>query len=393
MGLIFHFPVTGTLSYSRSDRGDSPPVQDVSLGELLAILSLPFWPVFRLAAKGADRILHRAYYRRAREDREMQEAYVARLRELSRAPVFDREAYYRAVRDFSDARDRIREQREREDLLCRNARARRGFAPFASARALKGRAERRKRRDSAWLDWAKALADWALRRVGAPPEPPLARPGRTLRKLCGGSLRPAPSPEALLAQYGKARGRGRVEEKIRLGSMLLDLEAAVDNGPVRNGEGVIVGRNPGLLGWLRENCRELAPHYAALQNCRRMAHAFRTRRCRTAGGWRTRSGFGTGWATRCPRSCCSLPRPPRRRGCPRPRRRLFPPRGKRPGDGFGTGAGRRPAPRPTRSGTDGRGAARGTDGRRDAKGRRKNRRNAASGCERRNDGRGVEKDV
>ena len=277
MGLIFHFPVTGTLSYSRSDRGDSPPVQDVSLGELLAILSLPFWPVFRLAAKGADRILHRAYYRRAREDREMQEAYVARLRELSCAPVFDREAYYRAVRDFSDARDRIREQREREDLLCRNARARRGFAPFASDRALKGRAERRKRRDSAWLDWAKALAGWALRRVGAPPEPPLARPGRTLRKLCGGSLRPAPSPEALLSQYEKARGRGRVEEKIRLGSMLLDLEAAVDNGPVRNGEGVIVGRNPGLLGWLRENCRELAPHYAALQNCRRMAHAFRLR--------------------------------------------------------------------------------------------------------------------
>ena len=257
---------------------DSPPI-DVTWGELFAILSLPFWPVFRLAEKGADRILHRAYYRRAREDREMQEAYVARLRELSHAPVFDREAYYRAVRDFSDARDRIREQREREDLLCLNARLRREglFAPFASARALKGRAERRKRRDSAWLDWAKALAGWALRRVGAPPEPPLARPGRTLRKLCGGSLRPAPSPEALLSQYEKARGRGRVEEKIRLGSMLLDLEAAVDNGPVRNGEGVIVGRNPGLLGWLRENCRELAPHYAALQNCRRMAHAFRLR--------------------------------------------------------------------------------------------------------------------
>ena len=277
MGLIFNFPVTGTLSYRRNDYTDAPPPGDMSLGELLAILSLPFWPVFRLAAKGADRILHRAYYRRAREDRKMQEAYVARLREISAAPVFDGEAYYHAVRDFSNARDRILEQRQREDLLCRNTRMRRGFAPFASDKALRGRAERRRRRDSAWIDWAKALAGWALRRVGAPPEPPLARPGRTLRKLCGGSLRPAPSPEALLSQYEKARGRGRVEEKIRLGSMLLDLEAAVDNGPIRNGEGVIVGRNPGLLGWLRANCRELAPHYAALQNCRRMAHAFRLR--------------------------------------------------------------------------------------------------------------------
>ena len=63
--------------------------------------------------------------------------------------------------------------------------------------------------------------------------------------------------------------------------MLLDLEAAVDNGPVRDAAGVIVGRKPGLLGWLRENCRELAPHYAALQQYRRLAHSFRTR-CGTA---------------------------------------------------------------------------------------------------------------
>ncbi len=59
--------------------------------------------------------------------------------------------------------------------------------------------------------------------------------------------------------------------------MLLDLEATVDNGAIRDVDGEIVGRNPGLLGWLRENCRELAPHYAALQGYRRMAHAFRKR--------------------------------------------------------------------------------------------------------------------
>ena len=137
-------PITGTLSCGWDGYRPGRPPCDPSWGEVLAILSLPFWPAFRLARKGADRILRRAYYRREREDRAMREAYVARLRELSVAPVFDRDAYWRAVRDFSDARDRLLEEREREDLLCRNAELRRGRrAPFASDRALAGRAARR----------------------------------------------------------------------------------------------------------------------------------------------------------------------------------------------------------------------------------------------------------
>ncbi len=62
-----------------------------------------------------------------------------------------------------------------------------------------------------------------------------------------------------------------MEEKIRLGSMLLDAEATVDSSLVRNDDGEIVGRNAGLRGWILDNCPELLPHYAALTGYRRLA--------------------------------------------------------------------------------------------------------------------------
>ena len=77
--------------------------------------------------------------------------------------------------------------------------------------------------------------------------------------------------DAVREQYEKARGRGRVEEKIRLGSMLLDAEATVDSSLIRDEDGEIVGRNAGLRGWIIDNCPELLPHYAALTGYRRLA--------------------------------------------------------------------------------------------------------------------------
>ena len=261
-----------------STYSENAPCDPMTWGEALAILSLPFWPALRLAKFGADRILNRAYHRRARASRALLKAHVERLRELSYAPVFSRDEYLRAVQEFAAARDRLQDEFARDDRAGAALFAAGGGrrAPFFSDRALAGRAARRRRREPAWRSWVRALAEWAESRRGPPPPPPLF-PGRTLRKLCERSLSPAPSPEALLAQYERAKGRGRIEEKIRLGSMLLDLEAAVDNGAIRNADGEIVGRNPGLRGWLRENCRELSPHYAALQGYRRLAHAFRKR--------------------------------------------------------------------------------------------------------------------
>ena len=97
------------------------------------------------------------------------------------------------------------------------------------------------------------------------------RKGAPSRRLCAFSLKEAPTGDMVREQYEKARGRGRVEEKIRLGSMLLDAEATVDSSLIRDEDGEIIGRNAGLRGWIIDNCPELLPHYAALTGYRRLA--------------------------------------------------------------------------------------------------------------------------
>ena len=83
------------------------------------------------------------------------------------------------------------------------------------------------------------------------------------------SLNPPPSPEALLAQWHKTRDS--VEDVLRFGAMLLDLEPAVDNGLVidyEDGSGHIRGRKPGVKGWLADHCPQIgyktAMRYKAL---------------------------------------------------------------------------------------------------------------------------------
>jgi len=70
---------------------------------------------------------------------------------------------------------------------------------------------------------------------------------------------PPPSPEELTAQWDKTRGS--LQEVLRFGNMLIDLEASdlIDNSPIldyntENGIPAIVARNPGLKGWLKKNC-------------------------------------------------------------------------------------------------------------------------------------------
>lgn len=82
-----------------------------------------------------------------------------------------------------------------------------------------------------------------------------------------------PKPEELLAQYAMA-GTG-VREALRFGSMLCDLEAYCDNSLLRNADGEIVGRNPGVKGWIRENCPELLPHYKNAMRYKGLAEKFR----------------------------------------------------------------------------------------------------------------------
>ncbi len=82
-----------------------------------------------------------------------------------------------------------------------------------------------------------------------------------------------PKPGELLKQYAKARASAR--EALRFGSMLCDLEAYCDNSLVRNADGEIIGRNPGVKGWIRMNCPDLLPHYKNAMRYKGIAEKFR----------------------------------------------------------------------------------------------------------------------
>ena len=54
------------------------------------------------------------------------------------------------------------------------------------------------------------------------------------------------------------------EDAILFGSLIEDLECYIDNSLRRDEDGVIVGRNPGVKGWLRENIPALALQYTTV---------------------------------------------------------------------------------------------------------------------------------
>ena len=90
------------------------------------------------------------------------------------------------------------------------------------------------------------------------------------RKLSRRStLAPEPTPEALLAAWG--RRKGSKEDMVRLGGMLQDLECFVDSSLRLDGDGNVVGRNGGIRGWIRERLPELLPKYKTLMRYKAMA--------------------------------------------------------------------------------------------------------------------------
>ena len=205
-----------------------------------------------------------AYRARAGVDRAFARECARRLRD---ARDSGRIEYLRVLRALAAERVRREDAREREAL-----------ALSSQPAAAKRRAAARAKRDLAWQDWFGTL-EKAVAGSGTPPREPgmpqlpdrPRRKGAPIRRLCVFSAKPAPTGDEVREQFEKARGRGKVEEKIRLGSMLLDAEATTDSSLIRDGDGEIVGRNGGLRGWIFENCPELLPHYAALTGYRRLA--------------------------------------------------------------------------------------------------------------------------
>ena len=218
----------------------------------------------KLAASGFRAVRTHAYRARAGVDRTFARECAQRLRDARDAGRIE---YLRVLRALAAERIRRENAREREALALSHR--------HCSA-AL--RAKARARRDLAWQDWFGTL-EKAVAGSGTPPREPgmpnlpdrPRRKGAPIRRLCVFSAKAAPTGDEVREQFEKARGRGKVEEKIRLGSMLLDAEATTDSSLIRDGDGEIVGRNGGLRGWIFENCPELLPHYAALTGYRRLA--------------------------------------------------------------------------------------------------------------------------
>ena len=224
--------------------------------------------ILPLLAKGAASLFRSVrlctYRARAGVDRAFARECAQRLRDVRDSGRIE---YLRVLRALAAERVRREDAREREEL----ALSRR---PCSAALRAKARAKR----DLAWQDWFGTL-EKAVAGSGTPPREPgmpqlpdrPRRKGAPIRRLCVFSAKPAPTGDEVREQFEKARGRGKVEEKIRLGSMLLDAEATTDSSLIRDNDGEIVGRNGGLRGWIFDNCPDLLPHYAALTGYRRLA--------------------------------------------------------------------------------------------------------------------------
>ena len=94
------------------------------------------------------------------------------------------------------------------------------------------------------------------------------------------SVNPPPTAEALEAAWKATRGgrRGGPEvlaARLRLGAMLSDLEPVVDQSYIRDEDGTIVGRQPGLRGWIAMYTPDLLPYYKTLMAYKSLADKLR----------------------------------------------------------------------------------------------------------------------
>lgn len=88
------------------------------------------------------------------------------------------------------------------------------------------------------------------------------RPPREKMLVC-------PSPEDVSAAWTASRRCHNPLAALRLGALLLNVSQYVDASPIYGRGKHIVARNPGLKGWLRENCHEIT--YVTAMSCRKLA--------------------------------------------------------------------------------------------------------------------------
>ena len=94
------------------------------------------------------------------------------------------------------------------------------------------------------------------------------------------SVNSPPTAEALEAAWKATRGGRRrdpevLAARLRLGAMLSDLEPGVDQSYIRDEDGTIVGRQPGLRGWIAIHTPDLLPYYKTLMAYKSLADKLR----------------------------------------------------------------------------------------------------------------------
>ena len=94
------------------------------------------------------------------------------------------------------------------------------------------------------------------------------------------SVNPPPTAEALEAAWKATRGGRRrdpevLAARLQLGAMLSDLEPIVDQSYIRDEDGTVVGRQPGLRGWIAMHTPALLPYYKTLMAYKSLADKLR----------------------------------------------------------------------------------------------------------------------
>ena len=83
------------------------------------------------------------------------------------------------------------------------------------------------------------------------------------------SVEAPPEPEAVRAAWEASRRS--LAGKLLAGTLLSNLEPVVDQSYIRDADGTVVGRRPGIKGWLAANCPDMLPHYKALMSYKALA--------------------------------------------------------------------------------------------------------------------------
>ena len=84
---------------------------------------------------------------------------------------------------------------------------------------------------------------------------------------------PCPTKEQILDAWLKVKESH--EATIRFGGLIEDLECYLDNSLIRNGDGAIVGRCPGVKGWLKDNIPALFLRYTTVMRYKAAAKKLR----------------------------------------------------------------------------------------------------------------------